>query len=125
MFAASLPATLLLMHFSEPLVRVLFERGAFDSSATAVVSKVQTYALLQVPFSLSLALLIRLCAAVQASSLMARVAVIGFMANAVGNVVLSRWLGLAGIALSTAIVQAVSLVVLAVLLPRRERRLVA
>ena len=123
-FLFSIPATLLLMLVSEPLVRFAFERGAFDTNATAAVAHVQTIALLQVPFSIALALMIRLCVAVQASSLIANVAVGGFLLNAVGNIFLSRWLGLAGIALSTAVAQALALAALLVLLPRRERRLV-
>jgi hypothetical protein len=52
---------------------------------------------------------IRLCASLKASSLAGRLAVLGFMANIAGNVVPTRLVGLAGITLSTAIVEAVSL----------------
>lgn len=124
-FALSVPATALLIYYSEPIVRVLFERGAFGADATSVVATVQRYALTQVPFALALALVVRLAAALEATSLLARVAIAGFIANLVGDIVLARWMGIAGIALATAVVQAVSVAALVYLLVQREPRLLA
>jgi putative peptidoglycan lipid II flippase len=117
------PVTVLLIYNSRWIVRTFFESGAFEPSAVEAVTTIQQYALTQTPFALALALMVRLCAAVGASSVLARVAVIGFMANLVGDVVLAHWFGIAGIALATAAVQAVSLAALTILLVRREPRL--
>ncbi len=124
-FALSLPATALLIHYSQPLVRFMFERGAFGAGATGLVTTVQVYSLTQVPFALALALVMRLTASLEASSILAKVAVIAFMANLIGDIGLARWMGIAGIALATTAVQALSLLSLILLLVRRERRLLA
>jgi putative peptidoglycan lipid II flippase len=124
-FAVSVPAVLVLIAWSEPLVRAFLERGAFSAQATAVVAGIQRFALLQLPFALALALLARLAAALQVSSVLARVAVVAFVANLIGDIVFARWIGIAGIALATAMVQAISLIAVVILLVRRERRLLA
>jgi putative peptidoglycan lipid II flippase len=124
-FAASVPATVALIAWSEPLVRAFLERGAFHAQATTVVAGIQRFALLQLPFALALTLMARLAAALQASSVLARVAVVGFVANVIGDILFARWIGIAGIALATAVVQAVSLLAVVILLLRRERRLIA
>lgn len=118
-FAITVPAVALLIWISEPMVRILLERGAFDASATHLVARIQQYALLQAPFAIALAIIIRLAAALEASSILARAAVIGFIVNIAGDVLFARWFGIAGIALSTAVVQLASFFVLTFLLRRR------
>jgi len=112
-FLAGIPLAVLLMRYSAPVVRVLLEHGAFTAGSTEVVSEIQRFALVQVPFGLALALMIRLAVAMNRSSVLGRVAVIGFVVNLACDVLFARWLGIAGIALSTAAVQAVCLLVLA------------
>src|SRR5690606_3752697 len=46
----SIPAVVVLAMFTEPIVRLLFERGAFTPDDTAAVSRVQWWLLPQVPF---------------------------------------------------------------------------
>ncbi len=101
------------MRYSAPIVRVVLEHGAFTAGSTEVVSEIQRLALVQLPFGLALALMIRLAVAMNPSSVLGRVAVIGFVVNLACDVLFARWLGIAGIALSTAAVQAVCLLVLA------------
>ena len=86
---------------------------------------IQRFALLQLPFALALAMVARLAAALQVSSVLARVAVVAFVANLTGDILFARWIGIAGIALATAMVQAISLIAVVILLVRRERRLIA
>jgi putative peptidoglycan lipid II flippase len=124
-FAASVPLALGLIAWSEPLIRAFLQRGAFNAQATTVVAGIQRFALLQLPFALALALVARLAAALQASSVLARVAVVGFVANVIGDILFARWIGIAGIALATAVVQAISLITVVILLLRREWRLIA
>jgi len=47
---ATVPITLALVIFSEPLVRIVFQRGAFTVTDTKIVSRVQAFLSLQVPF---------------------------------------------------------------------------
>jgi putative peptidoglycan lipid II flippase len=119
-FAAGVPIALVFIAWSEPLIRIFLERGAFDTRATYLVAYIQRFALIQLPFALGLSLLIKLAAALESSSMLARVAVVGFVANLIADVLLARWMGIAGIALATAAVQALSLLALLALLLRRK-----
>ena len=121
--AVSIPMTGLLIVFSEPLVRAFLQHGAFGASATSVVVHIQQFALLQVPVVIVLALAMRLATALSANTLLIGVAVGAFAANVTGDILLARWIGTAGIPLATATMQVVALVVLLVLLFRREPRL--
>lgn len=104
----TVPLTLGLLYFSEPLVRVLFERGAFTAADTHLVAKVQTLFLLHIPFYTLSILLVRLISSLQANHLLMWGAVISLVINIVLNYVLGLWLGVAGIALSTSVVYLVS-----------------
>lgn len=107
-FASSLGATLLLVALSEPLVRVLFERGAFTGEDTRIVAFVQTFSLLQVPFYLLGIIYVRAISALQRNTLLMWGSAISLVLNVVMNLILMKYIGVAGIALSTAIVYLVA-----------------
>jgi putative peptidoglycan lipid II flippase len=123
-FFISVPVTVLLAWYSFPIVRLMFQGGAFGSDEARAVSVVQAYALVQVPFALAVTLVARLVVAMQVSSILARVAVIAFVSNLIGDIILAQWMGVAGIALATGLVQAVSLFTLTGWLLKRRRRVV-
>jgi putative peptidoglycan lipid II flippase len=104
----SVPLTALLIAFSLPLTRLMFERGAFTPEATAVVSRVQVLYLLQVPFYLIGIVLVRLISAFRSNHLLVWGAAINLGANVLLNWVFMRWMGVGGIALSTSCVYAIS-----------------
>ena len=105
-------ATLLLVALSEPITRLLFERGAFTADDTRMVAPVQSMYLLQVPFYLAGILFVRVISALQRNTVLMCGAVISLAVNVVMNLVLMRYLGVAGIALSTSIVYLLSLIYL-------------
>jgi putative peptidoglycan lipid II flippase len=113
---AAVPATAILIAASEPLVRLVFERGAFGAQLSARVAHIQQFSLLQIPFALVLSLLLRLAASLKANKLLLRVALVAFLAGMAGNYLLMKPLGLPGIALAGAGVQLLSLVLMASLL---------
>jgi putative peptidoglycan lipid II flippase len=119
----TIPATAVLVAITEPAVRIFFERGAFDAAAVQLVARVQRWSLLQIPFAILLALAGRMATAISATSLLAKVGVAALAVTALADWWLSRSMGVAGIALSNAIVQATSVVLLLILLYRREPRL--
>ncbi|HEY7336892.1 MAG TPA: lipid II flippase MurJ [Bryobacteraceae bacterium] len=121
--AIAVPLTASLVGGSGFLVRVFFERGAFHADAARMVAQVQRFSLLQVPFALPLALTTRLTSALSANALLARVGIVALAADVTLDYALSRWMGVAGIALASVFVQIVSLLVLMLLLYRREPRL--
>jgi putative peptidoglycan lipid II flippase len=120
--AVTIPATAVLIYNSEWLIRILFQRGAFTAADTRVVAGVQAASLLQIPFSVLLVLLVRVIASLQANQLLLSLAVISLISNVVFDIVLMRWYGVAGIALSTAAVHAIALAYAARFTFRRMRQ---
>lgn len=119
----AIPGAAAMIWLSGPIVRTFFEGGAFDSSATRVVTSVQQFALLQVPFVILFVVAVRLAAAISATPVMIRASLVTVVATAVGDVILSRWMGIAGIPLAGALAHAIALASLVYLLYRREPRL--
>lgn len=110
--AVTIPVIGFLVVFSEPLVRLFFERGQFTGAATGVVATVQRYSLLQIPPAMVMALVLRLISSMRANSLLLRAAAFSTALNLMLDLLLTRWMGIAGIALSTAIVQLAALIYL-------------
>jgi len=104
----TVPLTVGLIYFSEPLVRLFFERGAFTSGDTYLVSQVQALFLLQVPFYFLSILIVRLISSLQANHILLWGAVISLPLSIILNYLLIQWWGVAGIALSTSMVYFVS-----------------
>ena len=102
--AVTIPLTAILMVWSKGLIEILFQRGAFTISDTGSVARVQEFALLRVPLSVLLALLLPTVASLQRNSLLLVVAVFSVIANVLLNLAFMQTLGVAGVALSTAIV---------------------
>ena len=120
--AATIPVTALLVYFSEPLVRLFFQRGAFTAVDTKAVTLVQAFSLLQIPFSVLLALLVRVVSSLKQNWLLLNLAVVSLIANIVFDLWLMRWYGVAGIALSTTAVHAIGVIYVSALIFRRVRR---
>jgi putative peptidoglycan lipid II flippase len=99
----TLPLTVILIYFSEPLVRLLFQRGAFTEADTQLVAWVQDLYLLQVPVFVLGMLVVRLISALQANRILMWGAGINLICNIVFAYFLMKWLGVAGIALSTSL----------------------
>jgi len=91
----------------EPLIRVLFERGLFDTTATALTAQ----ALLYLSFGLLAyginPLLSQSCYAMKKNWFLFRYELIGLCLAVPLNLVLIRRMGLAGLALGTAIIRIV------------------
>lgn len=121
----AIPGTAVLFFSSEPLIRLLFQRGAFSAADTHVVGQVQAYYLLQVPFYLVTTLMVRLLSSLGANHLLMIAAAINLFFNVLLDWLFMRWMGVAGIALSTACVYAISTTFVAVTLSRHLRRVEA
>jgi len=106
--AVILPVTAGLMYFSEPIVRVLFQKGAFSAEAAQLVSSVQKASLLQLPMAVLLALEVRLTSALKVNRLLYRVAALSLLLTLGFDMIFMRWLGVVGIAFAGAAVRLVS-----------------
>ncbi len=100
---ASLPVMILLALLSEPLVRLLFERGAFTAETTSAVSGVQRWYLLQIPFSVLSMLGARLLSAMNGNRILLGIGGVNLLMNVGGNLVFMHWFGVNGIAMSTSL----------------------
>jgi putative peptidoglycan lipid II flippase len=119
----ALPAVAAIVWLSAPIVRTFFEGGAFDASATRVVTSVQQFALLQVPFAILFVVVGRLAVAISATAVLIRASLFTVAATIVGDLLLARTMGIAGIPLAGALAQAMALISLVYFLYRREPRL--
>jgi putative peptidoglycan lipid II flippase len=103
-FLTAIPATLLLVIFSEPLVRLLLQRGAFTEQDTKIVAGVQALGALQIPFYLGGILVVRMLSAFKANKLIMWIAFINMIVNISTDYLLMKFYGVAGISLSTSVV---------------------
>lgn len=104
----TVPVTVLLFLFSEPIIALLFERGAFTEQDTQLVAQTQAYYLLQLPFYMLGILGVRLISAMAKNEILMKISFVNLVVNIIGNYLLMQYFGVAGIALSTAMVYALS-----------------
>lgn len=115
----SLPLTLVLFLFSEAIIGFLFERGAFSADDTRLVGQVQAFFVLQIPFYILAILTVRLISSLGANHILMWGACISLPLNILLNYIFMKWLGVAGIALSTFCVYTVSFIYLSYFLNRK------
>lgn len=116
LLAVTTPVAIALIVFAVPIIRLLFERGQFTSADTLAVARVQQYFALQIPFYAAGIPLVRAISALRANHILMIGCAINLVTCVVLNYVFSRWIGVAGIALSTSAVYAVSFVFVLVML---------
>ncbi len=102
--AISIPITIVLAGMSGPIVQWTFQRGKFTPDMATRVAAVQVMCALQIPFYLWSVLLARMAVVLRLRRVMLGCGVINISLNIFMNYVLMRPLGVAGIALSTALV---------------------
>ena len=119
----TIPLTLILVFFSESLVRFFFERGAFTSADTWRVSQVQALFLLQVPFYFLGILMVRLISSLKINRILMQAAIINLFLKITFNYFLMQRLGAAGIALSTTLVYVVSFIYCSIMLYKQIKTL--
>ena len=112
--STSVPFTLCLIAFSRPLVRLLYQRGAFTPTDTELVSRVQICYLIQIPFYLWGLLFVKFLSAVRRNDLLMFIAGINLILDVILNLVFMRFWDVAGIALSTSVVYICSLLFLTI-----------
>jgi putative peptidoglycan lipid II flippase len=99
---------LLLIAFSRPIARLLYQRGAFTAADTELVSHIQSFFALQIPFLMLCTLLVRFLSAIRRNDLLMYGCAINLAVNIALNFALMKIWGVSGIAMSTAVVYMVS-----------------
>lgn len=112
----AVPISAGLFFWSEPIVRLMFERGGFHSDATAVVTRVMQYAVVQLPFFVSNSLLLKFATATKHVIAISVAAIMGLGVNIAASMVLMKHMGVAGIALGSSLSVLVSTIQLVAVL---------
>jgi putative peptidoglycan lipid II flippase len=100
----TIPFTLFCYMFSRQLIGLLYQRGAFTSADTLVVSQIQALYVLQVPFHTVGVLVVRCISSLKANRILMWSTAISCVLNVSLDYALMQKMGIAGIALSTALV---------------------
>lgn len=122
---AGVPATVALIAAAVPVVRAIYQRGAFSAEDTGVVAGVLIAYAGMIPFYVAGIVAVQAVTAMARTRVLLWTGAVNLTVNVIGNVVLSRWFGVAGIALSTVLVYAVATTTLVAVLRVRRRRATA
>jgi putative peptidoglycan lipid II flippase len=95
------PAAVGLALLSEPITRLLFQRGAFSASDTALMTPILAVYGLGLPFLSFTTLALRGFYALKDTATPVRAALLSFIVNLVLSIVLMRWLSTVGLALAS------------------------
>lgn len=115
----NVPAALGLALLSEPIVRLLFQRGAFHASDTALMTPVLAVYALGLPFLSFTTVALRGFYSLKDTSTPVRAAGLSFVVNVVLSIVLMRWFSTVGLALASNLAVLVQAVFLQTRLTRR------
>ena len=110
--SVTVPLALLLAFTSEPLVRLLFERGEFSETNTQLVGRIQAVYGLQMPFFVCGILFVRLISSMMSNHILFFASFMNLLLNIMLNYLFMQYFGVVGIALSTVCVYFVSCVFL-------------
>jgi len=115
----NVPAAVGLALLSEPIIRLLFQRGAFHASDTALMTPVLAVYALGLPFLSFTTVALRGFYALKDTATPVRAAAISFAVNVVLSVVLMRWFSTVGLALASNLAVLAQAIFLQVKLTRR------
>ncbi len=121
---SSVLVSVLLYAFAPFIVEILFERGKFTPQDTLHVSEVLRFCTLQLPFCLLGLISNRTLVSMGRGKLLIGITLISAICNVFFNILFVKWIGLPGIALSTAGVYLVSgLIMRAAVMKELRRRM--
>ncbi|MDT7540416.1 MAG: putative peptidoglycan lipid flippase [Acidobacteriota bacterium] len=107
-FAINLPIVIALVVWSKPIVKFLFERGEFSAADTEIVSHVLAYYAFTLPFYVAFLVLMKLLSSLRENVTAIWFGVAVLISDVLLNYVLSKRMGVSGIALATPCVYAVT-----------------
>jgi putative peptidoglycan lipid II flippase len=116
---AVLPFTIIFFVFHRPLIRLLFQRGAFDFNNTHLAATALLfYNIGLLPFCINIVLL-GVFYALQDSITPLKISAINFVLNILLDLILVKWLGLTGIPLATSLIAMLNAAILLILLGKK------
>lgn len=115
----TIPASVGLIVLREPLIRLLFERGAFDQTATQMTAAALLYYSLGIFAHAGLFVITRTYFSMQDTITPVKIGVVGVVINIILNLILVRFLAHSGLALATSIAASGNLVLLIIYLRKK------
>jgi len=103
-FIFTIPLSIGLIIFAEPIVRLMFERGSFVTADTLIVANIQRFYAVQIPFYLANILLVKLINSLNKNHILFWLSACNLALNVALNYFLVKTIGIQGIALSTSLV---------------------
>lgn len=122
LLAVTVPLVVLLIAFSQPIVVLFFQRGAFTPADSEAVAWTQAMLLIQIPFAVVGTLLVRLISALRANRLLMWGSLLNLVLNVALTYVLMQRFGVVGIALATSLMFVGSVVFLSIAANRLLRQ---
>jgi putative peptidoglycan lipid II flippase len=120
----SIPICFGCLLYSEQIIQLIFERNAFDSTATSVTATVFFFYSISLVFRIPHSFIVYCFYSAHNTRTPVIVSSICAVLNVIGNLLLVRPLGIGGIALSTSIAMAVNVVILFIILNKRNPGLI-
>ena len=108
LFIGTLPVVAALIYYSEPVVALVFQRGAFSASDTHLVGQIQAIYLLQVPLYIVKTLFVKLISAFKANHVFMWGNAINLTMSILLTYVLMQWFGVIGVAMATTLMYLIS-----------------
>lgn len=99
----SVPVMLAMIFASHWMIRLTFQHGVFGPQDTAAVAPVQAMYAIQLPFYVVSRVFYRYLVAIRRTALIMYCGIINLVLDVILNLILMRWLGVAGIALATSL----------------------
>ena len=121
----TIPLTALLIAASEPIARILYQRGEFTSQNTHLVATVQRFYLIQLPMAMLVALGTRMVSSLKANDTLLWGSLIAVAVQGILTAVLLKPLGITGVALAASGSVLIYLCYLLVVLLRWNRAKIA
>ncbi|WP_299229306.1 murein biosynthesis integral membrane protein MurJ [uncultured Psychroserpens sp.] len=109
---ASSIGTVFIFILSSPIISLMFERNAFTSTDTEVVSRIQQMYVLQIPSYIIGLVMIKFLTSINKNNFMVLTSVISLVLNITLNFILIEHMGVYGLALATSIVSITNSVIL-------------
>jgi putative peptidoglycan lipid II flippase len=113
-----------LILLSSPMIWLTFERNAFTSDDTTIVSKIQQMYLLQIPSYIVGLVMVKFLTAINKNNFMVLTSVISLILNITFNIILIERMGVYGLALATSLVSIINSIILYMYISKHNREYV-
>ncbi len=121
-FLITVPLGGLFIIFSEPIIRLVFQRGSFTAVDTYLVAQIQSLYAIKIPFYLGDLLLLRVISSMSENYILSWVSGFNLLVNISLNYIFMHWIGVKGIALSTSCVYIFSFLILSIFVNHKIKK---